>query len=184
MLRHIPNLLTFLRLVAIAPFLAFLYQERYDLACYIFLAAGMTDGLDGWLARHFHWETKLGSMIDPLADKLLIFSSFFALGLIGALPWWLVALVFARDFSISLGILAWYYLIRAPLAFEPLAISKFNTFLQISLVLLCLLQLAFMELPHGVLLLWILLTTLTTSISYVEYIWVWAEKAREAKRLS
>jgi len=184
MLRHIPNLLTFLRLAAIAPFLAFLYQGRYDLACFIFFAAGLTDGLDGWLARHFQWESKLGSMLDPLADKLLIFNSFLALGLIGALPWWLVALVVARDFTISFGVLAWYYCIRTPLVFEPLPISKFNTFLQISLVLLCLLELAFMELPPSILQLWILLTAVTTSVSYVEYVWVWGKKAREAKRLS
>ncbi|HAT9653444.1 TPA: CDP-alcohol phosphatidyltransferase family protein, partial [Legionella pneumophila subsp. pneumophila] len=107
-LKHIPNTLTLLRLVLIAPFLMYLFHHEYVKAFYIFIAAGLTDGLDGWLARHFQWQSFFGSFVDPLADKLLVASSFISLALLNSLPWWLVLLVFLRDFTISMGVLAWY----------------------------------------------------------------------------
>jgi cardiolipin synthase (CMP-forming) len=177
MLKYIPNILTILRLAAIVPFLLLLYHMRYDSACILFLAAGLTDGLDGWLARRFSWQSNLGSFLDPLADKLLVFSSFVALGLIGSLPWWLVILVFARDFTISLGVVAWYFLIQKKLDFEPSTVSKINTCMQISLVTLCLVELAFFALPQGVITAWVFLTACTTVISYIDYVWTWGLKA-------
>lgn len=176
-LRHIPNALTLIRLFLIAPFLVFLYQHEYINAFYTFILAGFTDGLDGWLARHFHWQSLFGSFTDPLADKLLIAASFISLALIGILPWWLVLLVFSRDLTISFGVLAWYWLIQRKLDFKPTMLSKINTVLQLALLTLCLFELAFLKFAPYLLETLILLTTITTTITYIDYVWTWGKRA-------
>ena len=177
MMKYIPNTLTLIRLAMIAPFLVFLYHHEYVQAFYIFILAGCTDGLDGLLARHFHWQSLFGSFIDPLADKLLIASSFISLALIGMLPWWLVMLVFLRDLTISLGVLAWYWLVQRRLDFKPTFLSKVNTVLQLALLTLCLFELAFSTfIPYLVETL-NLLTTITTTSTYVDYVWTWGKRA-------
>ncbi len=176
-LKYIPNALTLLRLVLIIPFLMYLFHHEYVSAFYTFFLAGFTDGLDGWLARHFHWQSFFGSFVDPLADKLLIASSFISLALIGSLPWWLVILVFSRDFTISMGVLAWYWFIQRRLDFEPTLLSKFNTTFQLALVTLCLFELAFFKFSLYLVDLLIYLTALTTAITYIDYIWTWSKKA-------
>lgn len=180
-LKHIPNALTLFRLGLIIPFLIFLYQQEYVFAFYSFLLAGITDGLDGWLARYFKWQSFFGSFADPLADKLLVAASFISLALIGSLPWWLVILVFLRDLTISMGVLAWYWFIRQKLNFEPTLLSKFNTIFQLALVTLCLFQLAYSQFPTYITNVLIGLTAMTTIITYIDYIWAWSKKACLAK---
>lgn len=176
-LRHIPNALTLIRLVLIAPFLVLLYQQEYVNAFYIFILAGFTDGLDGWLARYFHWQSFFGAFVDPLADKLLIAASFISLALIGSLPWWLVILVFSRDLTISFGVLAWYWLIQRKLDFKPTNLSKINTMFQLALLTLCLFELAFFKFAPYLVETLILLTTITTASTYIDYAWTWGRKA-------
>jgi cardiolipin synthase len=176
-LRHIPNALTLIRLVLIAPFLVFIYQEEYINAFYTFILAGCTDGLDGWLARHFHWQSLFGSLADPLADKLLIATSFISLALIGKLPWWLVILVFSRDLTISFGVLAWYQFVQRKLDFKPTLLSKFNTVLQLALLTLCLFELSFFKFAPYLLETLIALTTITTASTYIDYVWTWGKRA-------
>lgn len=183
-LKYIPNTLTLLRLILIAPFLFYLYRHEYAIAFYLFILAGLSDGLDGFLARSFNWQSFFGSFIDPLADKLLIASSFISLALIGVLPWWLVILVFLRDLTISLGVIAWYQFIRRKLDFQPTLLSKINTVLQLTLVTFCLFELAYFEFPPYLLNVLIILTTLTTAITYVDYIWTWGRKAWPKKEPS
>lgn len=175
-LKHIPNALSLFRLMLIAPFLITLYYQEYRCALYIFILAGITDGLDGWLARRFHWQSFLGSFIDPLADKLLVASSFISLALIGVLPWWLVILVFLRDFSISLGVVVWYWFIQKKLDFVPSFLSKLNTTFQLFLVVLCLFQLAYFSFPPYFINAIIGLTALTTAITYIDYLITWSKK--------
>ena len=176
-LRHIPNALTLIRLALIAPFLVFLYQHEFVNAFYIFILAGFTDGLDGWLARHFHWQSLFGSFTDPLADKLLIATSFISLALLGKLPWWLVILVFSRDLTISFGVVAWYWLVQRELDFKPTFLSKVNTVLQLALLTLCLFELAFFKFPQQLIEALIMLTTITTTSTYIDYVWTWGKKA-------
>lgn len=183
MLKHLPNALTLFRLGLIAPFLIFLYGHEYVHSFYTFILAGLTDGLDGFLARRFNWQSFFGSFVDPLADKLLIASSFISLALIGILPWWLVGLVFLRDFSISMGILAWYHFIRRKLDFKPSSLSKINTALQLALVTSCLFELAYFQFPSYVLNTLICLTTLTTGITFIDYMRIWSRKAWPKKEL-
>ncbi|MBL7481798.1 CDP-alcohol phosphatidyltransferase family protein [Legionella bononiensis] len=176
-LKHIPNALTLFRLGLIVPFLMYLYHHEYVNAFYTFILAGITDGLDGWLARHFNWQSFFGSFVDPLADKLLVASSFISLALIGSLPWWLVILVFLRDFTISMGVLAWYWFIQRKLDFEPTLLSKFNTTFQLILVTLCLFELAYFKFSLYLVDVLIYLTAFTTATTYLDYIWTWGKKA-------
>jgi cardiolipin synthase len=176
-LRYLPNALTLARLFLIAPFLFFLSQRENVSAFYLFLLAGLSDGLDGWLARHFGWQSVFGSFIDPLADKLLIASSFISLALLGKLPWWIVILVFLRDLTISLGVLAWYWLVQRSLDFKPTWLSKINTLLQLALITVCLFELAFFRFHPYLIDGLIILTASTTTITYLDYVWTWSRKA-------
>ncbi|TAL61832.1 MAG: CDP-alcohol phosphatidyltransferase family protein [Legionella sp.] len=176
-LKHLPNALTVLRLIMIVPFLMLLYHQEYRYALYIFFLAGFTDGLDGWLARHFQWQSFFGSFADPLADKLLVASSFISLALIGSLPWWLVILVFLRDLTISLAIVFWYVFIQRRLDFEPTLLSKINTTLQLGLVTCCLIELAYFKFPPELMQSFILIIAFTTATTFAHYIWLGIQKA-------
>lgn len=176
-LKYLPNAFSLTRLMLIAPFLFYLEQKHFSTALYIFLLAGLTDGLDGWLARAFNWQTRFGSFVDPLADKLLIASSFISLALIERLPWWLVSLVFFRDLTISLGVLAWQRFIPQRLDFKPTWLSKLNTFLQLTLIIFCLFELAYGKSSQQLTFLLIGLTTCTTAATYIDYVWTGAKKA-------
>ncbi len=177
MLRQIPNALTLTRLLFIIPFLMFFYHQEYKYAFCIFMLAGFTDGFDGWLARYFHWQSSFGTFVDPIADKLLITSSFIALALIGNLPWWLVILVFLRDLTISMGVIAWFSFIQHKPDLKPTYLSKINTVAQLLLVTVSLFEQAYISFGPHLQNTLIFFTTLTTSISYFDYVWTWGKKA-------
>ena len=182
-LKHIPNALTLFRLGLIIPFVMYLFDHQYQEAFYIFIIAGLSDGLDGWLARFFHWQSFFGSFIDPVADKLLVAASFISLAILGSLPWWLVILVFLRDLTISMGVIAWYWFIRRKLDFEPTFLSKLNTSLQLVLVTLCLFELAYFKFPPYIISILIYCTALTTFTTYLHYLWLGCQKAWPKKEL-
>ena len=177
MLRYLPNFFTVARLILIVPFLYCLYTSQYATSFYIFIFAGFTDGLDGWLARQFHWQSSFGSFVDPMADKLLIASSFISLAYLKYLPYWLVALVFLRDMTISFGVLAWYGFIQQKPHFKPSLLSKLNTVLQLALVTFCLFELAFKHKVTSETSVLIVLTTITTTATYIDYVFRWGKKA-------
>ena len=109
-----------------------LVTGQNKIAFFVFVAAGISDAVDGYLAKRFDWTTELGAYLDPLADKLLIVSIFIALGVRGELPLWLVIAVVSRDILIVAAVLlAW--LLDQPVRIKPLAISKANTLAQIVL---------------------------------------------------
>src|ERR1700744_2217026 len=93
----VPNQLTFHRLAFLPFFIMAIHYERYEWALGILIAAGISDGLDGLLARGLNQKTPLGAYLDPIADKLLMFSSYFVLALKGKIAWWLTSLVLGRD---------------------------------------------------------------------------------------
>lgn len=133
LLRHLPNLLTALRLCA-APATALLILNGRDAAALaVFAFAGLSDALDGYLARRLASDSRFGVLLDPAADKLLMLASFVTLTMVGAVPLWLTALVIARDLAIVGGVgLAW--LLGLPLAVEPLNIGKISTVVQVGFV--------------------------------------------------
>jgi len=176
-LKYLPNLFTMARFFLIVPFLVFFCQKNYTYALYMFVLAGFTDALDGWCARQFDWQSALGSVLDPIADKLLIVTSFIALAWINQMPVWLIELVLFRDMSILMGVFAWYYVMRRGLEFKPSWLSKINTVIELLLVSYCLFELAFFHVSTPLKLCLIGVVALTTTVSYIEYMWMWAKKA-------
>jgi cardiolipin synthase len=128
----LPNAITFARLCAVPAAVWLILQHRLDLAFWVFVGAGVSDALDGWLARVTHSRSALGALLDPVADKALLVTVYVALAAIGVLPDWLAILVVFRDLLIVGGVLVLYLLGAAP-PIQPLFISKANTVLQIAL---------------------------------------------------
>ena len=181
--RHIPNIITACRILLVYPVIQLLLAQRYDWALALFVVAGLSDGLDGFLAKHFHWQSRLGSYLDPLADKLLLVSCYAVLGWLGQIPVWLVALVVLRDLVIFSGAVAYYFLMR-PFEGHPLLLSKLNTLLQLLLVFTVLFRLGVAALPAALLNGLILLTALTTLVSGAQYVYIWGNSFwRESQRL-
>lgn len=142
MIRYLPNLLSALRLLA-APLTAWLILNSHDsLALVIFVGAGLSDGLDGFVARHWHVTSDLGARLDPAADKFLVLLCISALYAVGATPLWLLALVIGRDGAI---VGAWLLIkwLTLPMPAEPLLLGKASTMVQILYMSAVLLLLAF-----------------------------------------
>ena len=141
LLRHLPNFLTALRLLA-APLTAYLIFWGNDTAALaVFAFAGLSDALDGYLARRLSPGSRFGVYLDPAADKVLMLASFVTLTIIHAVPFWLTALVIGRDVAIVLGVgLAWLF--SLPLEIAPLNVGKASTVVQVGFIGLVLLLLA------------------------------------------
>ena len=172
LLHQIPNLLTLARIAAVPVLILFLYEGRYGAALAVFVLAGITDGLDGWIAKRFKCVTRLGSILDPLADKILIVSTYVMLVLAGDLPFWLILLIGFRDLGIIAGVLVLNTL-NGHVQMQPSLLSKVNTFLQISLVILVMVErIGLIVLgPAAEILLWfVAVTTVASAIHYV-YFW-------------
>jgi cardiolipin synthase len=101
---NLPNVLTIVRILLVPIFILLLVRQLYPLALFVFAIAGLTDGLDGFIARYFNQRTALGAWLDPMADKLLLVSAFVALAILGVIPPWITVLAIARDVIITLGI--------------------------------------------------------------------------------
>ena len=131
----VPNLLTILRVVLTPAFVAVFMDHNHQAAFFIFLAAGLTDALDGTLARMLHQRSNLGAMLDPLADKMLLVTSFVCLAIQGWIPFWLAVIVVSRDIIIVGGLLLMTFLeIDVRSRIKPTFVSKLNTMAQMALV--------------------------------------------------
>ena len=137
----LPNLLTLLRIGAIPLFLILLTDQRYTEALLVFVMAGVTDSLDGAIARLTNSHTTLGAYIDPLADKLLLVSSFIILAFLGFVPRWLAILVISRDIIILIGFAVLYFITGHSITVRPTLIGKVCTFFQLLTVTLTLIAL-------------------------------------------
>jgi cardiolipin synthase len=127
---NIPNTLTIIRILLIPVFVICLLYDRPVLALLIFVGAGITDGIDGWIARAYRQRTVIGTYLDPIADKLLLTTAFVILAILGSIPGWLTVIVIARDVIIALGILI-LYLTSHRVEIKPAIIGKTSTFFQI-----------------------------------------------------
>lgn len=129
---NIPNLISLGRVILVPVVFWLVLTHQTELAFVLFVVAGISDGVDGFLAKRYGWTTELGAYLDPLADKLLIVSIFVALGVKAALPSWLVIAVVSRDILIVAGVvLAW--VLNHPITIRPAMVSKANTVAQIVL---------------------------------------------------
>ncbi len=172
---QIPNLLTLIRIAACPVLVLLLYDENYAIALYVFVAAGITDGLDGFIAKRFGFVTGFGAVLDPSADKLLIASAYIMLAVLGDIPFWLLILVMFRDLVIIAGYLI-LKLMGHSVPISPAYISKINTFLQISLVVVILTEKSGMLTLFALTDLLVYGTCMTTVASGVQYIWFWGIK--------
>jgi cardiolipin synthase len=176
-LSWLPNAISLLRIALIAPTLFLIVKGDFGWALALFFVAGFSDGLDGYLAVRYDWATRLGALLDPEADKLLMTGLFVTLAWTGDIPLWLAVIVIARDVIIVAGALAYNYFIK-PVPGEPTHISKLNTALQMLFVLFVLSRAGF-GWPDPI------TTTLlgaavlvTVVISGVDYVLSWTRRAR------
>jgi cardiolipin synthase len=133
----VPNQLTFLRLAFLPFFILAIHYERYGLGLAIHILAGLTDALDGFLARGLNQKTPLGAYLDPIADKLLMFSSYLTLALHAKIKWWIVILVLGRD--VLLLVASAVILITVGYRpFPPSLYGKATTFFEILLIVMVL----------------------------------------------
>lgn len=180
-MKHLPNIISILRILLVVPTVNYLLHNEFGKALALFFIAGFSDGLDGFLARRFGWMTRLGSVLDPLGDKLLMTAIYFTLGLMGQLPIWLVALVIGRDLVIVFGALA-YRLLLKEISMHHLLVSKLNTGAQILLVLLVIFHQTSLpfaaDIPALLITLSIYVVALTTLASGVAYVIIWSQRAR------
>jgi len=172
LLSYIPNLITVLRVVAAPALILLLKNGNYELALVLFLVAGISDGLDGYIAKRFNVQSQFGAMLDPVADKILLVSCFVMLTLLGYLPFWLLVLISFRDLVIVGGYLV-LVMLKVTVKMAPSVVSKINTVCQICLVGLMLAELAGWVALGGVINLLIVVVAFTTLISGIHYVWVW-----------
>lgn len=172
MYSNIPNFITLGRVISVPIIFWLLVNGHSRAAFFVFLIAGVSDGVDGFLAKRFNWRTELGAYLDPLADKALIVSIYIALAVSHEIPLWLVIAVVSRDILILLAVLL-SWVMEKPLRIKPLAVSKLNTAAQLTLATTVLGDEAFglgLELVRYVLV-WI--TGTLTLLSLVAYLKTW-----------
>lgn len=176
-LKDLPNIISFMRLLAVMPVVLLLLEGEFGWSLLIFGMAGLSDGLDGFLAKQFHWQSRLGGILDPLADKTLLVASFLVLGALKLLPIWLVVAAIGRDLIIVGGATLYHFQVEEIRA-APTWASKINTLLQIALVVAVIANAGPLPLPPALIefLTWTCLATIL--VSGLHYVWVWARKAK------
>ncbi len=189
MLRNLPNILTIFRMLAVIPLVYWLVNGAYQPALILAFIAGISDWVDGVLARRYGWTSRFGGIVDPLADKLMLVSITMVLAFTGEFPLWLAVLIIVRDAVIvSGGVLYKHWFGRVEVS--PFKLSKWNTALLILLVLIVMLRLNGLSFEAvgvewlGLLeigLIW--LVTVTTIMSGIQYVWVWGAKAYHARQI-
>lgn len=175
---NLPNIISLVRIALVPPFIMALTDGRYFTALLLFGVAGLSDALDGYLAKRNGWKSRLGSILDPLADKILLVSAYITLAWLDLLPAWLVAVILGRDVMIVGGALVYHYTIRR-FDLAPTWISKVNTVLQITLVLVLLFKLSFVPLPSSSITGLIYLVLVFTIWSWLDYVWTWSTRAMQ-----
>ena len=128
-LAWLPNAISIMRIALILPILVLFVNAEFGWALGLFVVAGLSDGVDGYLAKNFGWQSRLGGFLDPAGDKLLVAWSFGTLAYLGHIPVWLAVIVILRDIVIVAGSFMYHYLVRR-LEGEPTRISKLNTGLE------------------------------------------------------
>ncbi len=168
----IPNLITLGRILLVPVIVWAIASSQMEVAFAIFVIAGVSDAIDGFLAKRFNMASELGALLDPLADKALLVSIYVSLGIWGAVPRWLVILVVSRDIMI-VGAVIVSWLFGKPIPMKPLMVSKLNTVAQVAFAALVLAALGFgfKSSPYDLILMGFVtvLTLLSVSFYLVEW---------------
>jgi len=174
--RWLPNAICVLRMLLVVPLVLLLLDKSYVAALGVLVVAGLSDGLDGYLAKTFDWRTRIGGLLDPAADKLLLVSAFCALTFTRLTPFGLTAFVIGRDLVIVAGAVT-YQLLIAPVQGEPATISKLNTACQLGFVFFTITNAAF-GVPARISLLLLGAAVIFTSlVSGMNYVLRWGVRA-------
>jgi len=180
-INQLPNLISVARMLLVIPVVWALLNQEYSLALVLFAVAGISDAVDGFLAKHYSWQSRLGSILDPLADKLLLVSSYLALAWVGLIPVWLVAAVLLRDLLIVAGaVLLHFWMGRYEMS--PSLVSKLNTVFQIVLVLAVVLYHGAYAFNPWIVQMLIYIVLATTLVSGLNYVWVWGGRALSTRK--
>lgn len=178
---NLPNLITLGRLLAVPLTVWLILEGHLGIAFWVFVLAGVSDALDGWIAKTFNQVTELGRYLDPIADKALLVAVYVTLGATHELPTWLVILVVSRDAAILGGVVLARFM-SLPVRVAPLWISKVNTGAQIALAAVVLEQFAFADVADWfegrVLTTFIAIVAATTLASGLTYLYRFAQEAR------
>jgi cardiolipin synthase len=175
---NLPNVITLGRILLVPVVVWAISAGQMQIAFVLFVIAGISDAVDGYLAKRFAMTSDIGALLDPLADKVLLVSIYVALGIGGAIPRWLVILVVSRDIMIVGGVVvAW--LLDKPVAMKPLMVSKVNTVAQVAFaaVVLAALAFGFALWPYDAVLMG--LVALLTLLSVGFYLVAWLEHISE-----
>ncbi|MEE2995963.1 MAG: CDP-alcohol phosphatidyltransferase family protein [Pseudomonadota bacterium] len=172
---NLPNLITFARLLSVPVAVYLIMHSEYRAAFVLFVLAGISDALDGYLAKHNDQTTQLGAILDPMADKTLLVGVYITLGFQGSLPNWLVMLVVFRDLLIVGGVMI-LFLLRLEVKMRPLIISKVNTAAQLALAAIVLAAMGFALDIEAVVDVAIYVVAATTAISGAGYVVSWTRQ--------
>ncbi len=178
MLQLLPNLLTFSRLLLALPLGVLILRQEFDLALGVGFLAGVTDALDGFVARRLQAFSRFGAALDPVADKVLIMVSFLSFAHVGLIPWYVAATVIARDLIIVSGAVCYHYLI-GPFDFAATRLSKINMLVQISFCVLVLAAQVVTAIPPATIHLATILVLVIAIASGLDYVVSWSIRAMQ-----
>ena len=178
----IPNIITLGRILLVPIIVWAIVSSQMEIAFAVFLIAGVSDAVDGFLAKRFNMTSELGALLDPLADKMLLVSIYMALGIWGAIPRWIVILVVSRDIMIVAAVIV-SWLFDRPVAMKPSMVSKLNTVAQVAFAALVLAALAFgfKPGPYDIILMGFVTIFTLSSVSLYLVEWLRHMSAIEAK---
>ena len=180
-LSYVPNYICIARILLVAPIVWLLVSRDYPMALVLIMLAGFSDGLDGFLARRFSWTTRIGGLLDPLADKLLLVSVFAALTWNGLIPLWLFAVVIGRDIVIVSGAVAYEMLIK-PVEPNPSRVGKLNTVMALLYLFFVMTWQVFSWPPEVSLTITGAAVFVVSLVSGLDYVLTWSRLAQQAGR--
>jgi cardiolipin synthase (CMP-forming) len=175
-LRQIPNVISAIRIVLVAPIAVALANHQLVTSIVLFAVAAVSDAADGFLAKRYGWQTELGAVLDPAADKLLLATVFVVLAYLRLVPLWLMAAAVARDAIIVLGALL-YRIYLGPLDVRPSKLSKFNTLCQAAFILAVVGRAEFSVPPAWTVVLLGALVFVTVTVSGIDYVLIYGRRA-------
>jgi cardiolipin synthase len=177
-LRQVPNVISSLRIILVIPIALSLLHHQFITTIGLFGVAAVSDAADGFLAKRFGWQSELGAILDPIADKLLLATVFVMLAMLQLVPLWLMATAVARDVIIILGAIA-YRVYIGPVEARPSMISKLNTACQAVFILCVIGREQFSLPPAWVIVMFGALTFVTVLISGIDYVLRYGRRALE-----
>ena len=179
--RHIPNVISSIRILLVAPIAVALAHHHLAATIVLFGVAALSDLADGFLAKRYGWQSDLGAVLDPAADKLLLVTVFITLAYLKLVPLWLMAAAVARDTIIVVGALL-YRLWFGPLSVRPSVVSKFNTLCQAAFILAVVGREQFSFPPAWVGSVLGALVFVTVTVSGIDYVLIYGRRALSLKK--